>query len=63
MGQLIRFPLTGRTIERPAADVEGAAGMALPTAGAKVLIFTGVRYERQPSLPSERLTGKPGLRK
>lgn len=56
MGQLIAFPQKRIVRTAPAAGrarpgrPKGKAGSS-----AEILLFTGIRYERQPVLPSQRL--------
>ena len=55
MGQVIQFP--AREAEAVASHVKKAAAVNRPDGRktAELLFFTGVRYERQMSLPSQRI--------
>jgi len=54
MGQLIKFPDRPDT-SKPLAGFNDDDKISADRSGAKVLFFTGVRYERPLSLPSNRL--------
>lgn len=59
MGQLIRFSEESRRRNEAGSPHQAGRSQSVPEGGAKVLLFTGVRYERMASLPSERLAVQP----
>lgn len=65
MGQLIAFPKRTMTGNEPAGSGAHDREETRPLKrgpGADILLFTGVRYERAASLPSERLPS-PAVRR
>ena len=54
MGQLIKFPDRAE-LKTPIVKSDAPVNVGSGRKKAEVLFFTGVRYERRLSLPSERL--------